>query len=349
MCCQDEEVLMKTLAKKNLVDILKTWAEKYTVICPNKISHDETIFDTFNENTFTLDYTKPSLPPKSAYLPHSDTIFTFSNGEYKEVIAQPESLLFGIRSCDMTGILQSRSFMTKDLDDVFYRFRADNILTVVMACAGPQNETCFCTTTLSGPFANKGYDLQFYDMGDLFLVDIGSEKGSELTALPLFSDIDETSGLHKVQVFQSEAQKKIAVIPEVRDAMDMLKDGSVSDDLWESFGNKCIICGGCTFVCPTCTCFNVFDRQTGAGSGERIRTWDACLYGGFTKEASGHNPRATQGLRLKRRHEHKLLYFNDRDTNEGLCTCVGCGRCSDYCPVHIGTIEIVKAITQDRS
>ena len=78
----------------------------------------------------------------------------------------------------------------------------------------------------------------------------------------------------------------------------------------------------------------------------RLRAWDACLYGGFTREASGHNPRIIQSLRLKRRHEHKLLDYNKIDIQDGLCGCVGCGRCSDYCPVHIGTLEVVKAIAE---
>ena len=83
---------------------------------------------------------------------------------------------------------------------------------------------------------------------------------------------------------------------------------------------------------------------TAEGSGERMRTWDTCLYAGFTREASGHNPRPSQASRLKRRHEHKLVHFNPVDNQGALCGCVGCGRCSDYCPVHIGTLEVVKAI-----
>ncbi len=118
---------------------------------------------------------------------------------------------------------------------------------------------------------------------------------------------------------------------------------------WEYFGNKCITCGGCSFVCPTCTCFNVFDRVFREGNGERLRSWDSCLYGGFTKEASGHNPRASKGSRLKRRHEHKLLYHTDRETYGSMSTCVGCGRCSDCCPVHIGTIEVAKHLTEKKS
>ena len=340
---------MKTLAKKDLTTVLKDWSGQYTLICPNKKSHDESMFDVFDEKTFTLDYTKPSMPPKSTYLPHSDTIFTVENGEYHPVINESQGICHLPRVRHMTGILQSRSFMTADTDDVFYHSRDARTITVVMACAGPQNETCFCTSAQSGPFAKKGYDLQFYDMGDSFLVDIGSEKGSRLAETEGFSDVDEERARGDIQLFQGNAHQKIPPLPQLKQAIDKLSNGGVPDDLWERFGKKCIVCGGCTFVCPTCTCFNVFDRKTGDGSGERIKATDACLYAGFTKEASGHNPRPTQGLRLKRRHEHKLLYYNDRDTHDSLCTCVGCGRCSDYCPVHIGTIEIVKAIAGEQS
>ena len=338
---------MKTLAKKDLIEVLKGWSRIYTVLSPNKESRDETMFDVFDEQRFTLDYTKPSMPPKSCFLPQSDTIFKVDEGGYHPVIQEKKTLLFGIRACDMKGILQSMSFMTADTDDVFYRSYRENTLTVVMACAGPQNETCFCTTTNSGPVAEKGFDLQFYDMGDTFVVEAGSDTGSSLLTAGQFSEVDEAGARQRIHSFQQQAQEKIPIVERFKEALDKLAQNGVDDDLWERFGKKCIVCGGCTFVCPTCTCFNVFDRPVGNSSGERLRTWDSCLYAGFTKEASGHNPRSTQGLRLKRRHEHKLRYFNDRDTHGGICTCVGCGRCSDYCPVHIGTIEVVKAIVED--
>ncbi len=340
---------MKTLAKKDLVDVLRYWTGHCTVMTPGRKSHDEIVFDEFDEATFTLDYRKPSLPPKSSCLPQSETIFQVDSGTYEPRISEAKVLLFGIRACDMTGILQSKSFMTADTDDVFYRARAENLATVVMACSGPQNETCFCTTTRSGPFSKQGFDLQFYDVGDSFLVEIGSDKGAVLASAKGFAEADDEAARKRVELFRHEAQGRIALLPEVSQAMERLERGGVSEELWDKFGSKCIVCGGCTYVCPTCTCFNVADRHSGNGGGERIRTWDACLYAGFTKEASGHNPRKTQGLRIKRRHEHKLLYYTDRDTHEGLCTCVGCGRCSDYCPVHIGTIEVVKAIAGEQS
>jgi sulfhydrogenase subunit beta (sulfur reductase) len=160
----------------------------------------------------------------------------------------------------------------------------------------------------------------------------------------LLRDMDDAIAGEQIEAFKQKAVQGIPIVHEVNKAMSMLKDGSSDQKVWEYFGRKCIVCGGCTFVCPTCTCFNVYDHERAPGSGIRARAWDACLYGGFTREASGHNPRGTQALRLKRRHEHKLLYYNETDIQGSLCGCVGCGRCSDYCPVHIGALEVVKEI-----
>jgi sulfhydrogenase subunit beta (sulfur reductase) len=335
---------MKTIAKENVKDLLRSWTKEYHILAPAKTTQGDFIYDTFQEDSFTLDYKKPALPPKSALLPHSEVIFEVSENVFREVVSANNTILFGIRSCDMMGILQCTSFMTRDRDDVYYSSKKNAAMTVVMACPGPQNETCFCTTTFSGPVAQKGFDLLLYDMGDVFIIEIGSGRGENLTSSKQFFDTDDSTAMEKIKEFKQKAILSIPVVDEVNEAMNRLQDGTADESLWESLGRKCIACGGCAFVCPTCTCFNVYDHVTAPDNGIRARTWDACLYGGFTREASGHNPRSTQALRLKRRHEHKLLYYNDTDIQGSLCGCVGCGRCSDYCPVHIGTLEVVKEI-----
>ncbi|HEN21410.1 MAG TPA: hypothetical protein ENN86_05310 [Desulfobacteraceae bacterium] len=234
--------------------------------------------------------------------------------------------------------------MSRDKEDIYYKSKNDETIKVVIACEGPQNETCFCTTTKSGPFAEKGFDLQFYDVGDAFLVEAGSPQGKELLSENAFYDVDDEKAFKQIKQFKEKSIQAIPVNEAVENAMELLKDNSVSEDVWEQLAKKCIACGGCVYVCPTCTCFNVFDEVIGPDHGVRVRTWDTCLFGGFTREASGHNPRHNQALRLKRRHGHKLLYYNKHDIQDMLCGCVGCGRCSDYCPVHIGTLEVVKAI-----
>lgn len=337
---------MKLIAKKDIVHVLRTWSSSYSILSPTLKEQGDCVFDTFDPDTFTLEYRKPPMPMKSSFLPQSETIFKVEGGEFTPVLSKERVLLFGIRACDMTGILQARSFFSRDLNDDYYKAHTDNTVIVVHACSWPQNETCFCTTTHSGPYAQKGFDIQLFDIGNDFLVEAGSETGKALISTKPFVDFegpDDEERLHRVKHM---ALNSIPLVPEVQEAMELMKGALPNEGVWEELGRKCIACGACVYVCPSCTCFNVADRAADTETGERIRTWDTCLYGGFTREASGHNPRSTQALRLKRRHEHKLLYYNKTDNQEALCGCVGCGRCSDYCPVHIGTLEVTKAIVE---
>jgi sulfhydrogenase subunit beta (sulfur reductase) len=337
---------MKTLKKNEIGALLASWGKMYHLMTPARAPNGDILFDTYRQDAFTLDYGKPPLPPKGVFFPQKEEIFSVEAGKYREVITAKKVLLFGIRSCDMSGILQATSFMTRDRTDVYYEAKKDAAVTVVMACPGPQNETCFCTTTRSGPVAVKGFDLQFYDAGDLFLIEVGSQKGeAALDEMPL-AEMEEGPAREKIAAFRQESIQKFTGTDAIVKAMNRLKDRTADEKVWEHFGDKCIMCGGCTFVCPTCTCFNVYDLQTGPGKGWRERAWDACLFSGFSREASGHNPRPDQASRLRRRHEHKLYQYHETDIQGCLCGCVGCGRCSDYCPVHIGALEIARAIAE---
>jgi len=339
---------MKALPKAHVKEVLAAWSKAHRVFAPVRKDQGDVLFDRFDAASFTLDYRKPPLPPKSAYLPHNEAIYQVDEGGYRQVLSAEPTVLFGIRACDAAGIAQSTHFMGRDRDDLYYRRKAELTFRIVAACAGPQNETCFCTTMRSGPFAKSGFDLQLYDDGDRFLIEVGSARGADLLEGPLFQEVKDAQGGRKIAAFRKKAADAVSPAPQVVAAMERLKAGGGKEEVWDRLGNKCITCGGCAFVCPTCTCFNVYDQVRSPGSGLRLRAWDACLYGGFTREASGHNPRGTQPLRLKRRHEHKLLYYNESDVGEALCGCVGCGRCSDFCPVHIGTLEITSAIAESR-
>jgi len=337
---------MKTLAKKDIRQVLRIWADKQEVLCPVKTEQGECIFAAFSEEAFTLDYQKPPLSPKSVMFPQAEIVFDVKNNQYLEVILAKKILIFGLRACDLMGIRQTSHFMMRDRVDVYYQAKKNVTTTVVMACPQAQSETCFCTTMHSGPVASKGYDLQLYDIGEEFLIEVGSLRGEELLSGIPCIDVDDALARKQIDEFQQKAIKSVNDVPAVISAMKKLKENRISEEVWNEFGEKCIACGGCSFVCPTCTCFNVYDQAVSSGNGLRLRAWDACLYGGFTREASGHNPRPNQALRLKRRHEHKLMDYHLEDIQDGLCGCVGCGRCSDYCPVHIGTLEVVKAIAE---
>jgi sulfhydrogenase subunit beta (sulfur reductase) len=121
-----------------------------------------------------------------------------------------------------------------------------------------------------------------------------------------------------------------------------VSQGTVLDKTWEEVGNRCLECGGCTYVCPACTCFTVSDRQAGPGEIERVRIWDACALAGFTRMAGGHNPRQAVHDRRNRRFFRKLAhYFIQRELS---MACVGCGRCAAVCHGDVGMPNVVEMI-----
>ena len=335
---------MKSITKHRIPAILEQWSEEYEVFAPEQRRKGEVILDRFSEADFTLDFGKPSLPPKWAFLPQNESILEIDGGTYRKVPWNRKRILFGVRPCDMAGIGQSASFMERNIADPYFLEKRRSTISIVMACPSPPTETCFCSVTKSGPWAEKRFDLQLFDMGDVILIEEGSEKGAELVAGIGLDEMSPEEANDRIADFKRKALASMEELPEFGDALIRFESDRIDDRIWQSFGDKCIVCGGCVFVCPTCTCFNVTDCESGEDSGTRIRTWDSCLFGGFTQESSGHNPRPDQGRRLKRRHEHKLKLFSREDVKDNLCGCVGCGRCSDYCPVHIGTREVVAAI-----
>ena len=130
-----------------------------------------------------------------------------------------------------------------------------------------------------------------------------------------------------------------------KNSLELMKKGDFNpEENYKRISEKCIYCGACLYTCPTCTCFNVFDNVEG-NQGERCRNWDGCIFEGYTREASGHNPRKTKVLRTARRYEHKLKY--DHETT-GMSGCVGCGRCLSSCPVSIGMSKFIQEITEEK-
>jgi len=128
-------------------------------------------------------------------------------------------------------------------------------------------------------------------------------------------------------------------------ALDLMsKDNFIPQENYERIGERCIYCGACLYTCPTCTCFNVFDNSKG-NTGVRMRNWDACVFEGYTRETSGHNPRKEKWQRTSRRYEHKLKYDYKLT---GMSGCVGCGRCLSSCPVDIGISKFIQEITESK-
>ena len=289
------------------------------------------------------------LSPKSLFFPQSETMFTFGPEGLRESLENSPKLLFGVTSCDLAGLLFSEGFFSKDVPDSYYSSRASNRLIIVRGClAPPRPGSCFCASAGTGPFAERGFDLQLVDLGDEFLVELGSERGEGFVAAHArFFARDEGAATKegspdaasRAKAVKEGAREALGAGVAFDKALRLMADGDFEKN-YARIGERCIYCGACLYVCPTCTCFNVVDRAAD-GAGSRMRTWDGCVFEGYTREASGHNPRATKAARTARRYEHKLKYD---PLVAGRSGCVGCGRCLDSCPVGIGMSKFIREV-----
>ena len=248
-------------------------------------------------------------------------------------------VVFGVRACDARSFdILDRVFLS-DPVDTFYETRRTNGTVVTLACAHPE-ETCFCGAFGIDP-ANPGGDVAAWMAGETLYLRANTEKGEKLlSSLPLLSDCDDNA----VKTVQAEIHAITEKLP--LNKLDL--SGFDGDHLMEHFNNpawsklseSCLGCGTCTFVCPTCQCYDVRDFDTGHGV-RRFRCWDSCMYSDFTMMAHGTN-RPTQKERFRQRFMHKLVYFPSN--NDGIYGCVGCGRCLAKCPISMNIVKVAKTL-----
>lgn len=292
-----------------------------------------------------LDYEWLVIPPKVIAFPQLESLFQFQQGKIRETVASPKKkLLFGLRACDVKGILFVNDFFKRNFEDVYYLNRAMDSLLVIVGCKRPM-KNCFCTSTKTGPFLQAGFDLQMVDVDDAYVVEVGSQKGEEfINTYKKFFNKASKEVVAQSKKAKRQAEEAISLKVDFEGSIRKICKHKIPKEIYERIGERCIYCGGCLYVCPTCTCFHVFDDKKGDW-GRRWRNWDGCVFEGYTREASGHNPRQEKWLRTSRRYEHKLKY--DYLTT-GMSGCVGCGRCLTSCPVSIGISKFIQEITEER-
>lgn len=346
---------MKKILKSNIGGLLRQSLDRQNVYVPVKSEQGDTLFTLLPQSGFELEKMLEAvklddswvvIPPKDIFFPQQEDMFTFDNNEITEQIETSKKLIFGIKPCDLKGVLFSDEFFKREFDDVYYLSRTKDRLIVVIGCLfPPRPESCFCTSAKTGPFAEDGYDLQFVDMGDAYLVEIGSKQGAEYvnTYARFFQEAEgeEAMVLNEVKL---EARENVTLKVDFGKALDLMKGDNDFTEIYKRISERCLYCGACLYTCPTCTCFNVFD-EIFENQGVRRRNWDACVFNGYTRETSGHNPRSEKWKRTARRYEHKLKYDYMTTGESG---CVGCGRCLSSCPVNIGMSKFIEEITENR-
>ena len=291
-----------------------------------------------------LDYVSTLLPPKKYLLPPRETLMRFTAGPtpaLEPVFAAPPRTIVGVHPCDLRGIWGLDQTFGDDQLDTHYAARRAATTLIGVDCR--PDEHCFCSSVGSHRPEAGTYDLFLTHIGDAWLVEIGSDRGRAL--LERHGRPREATGAHLAALEESRREKEAACTARfTADAhtLPLLFESLQQSPVWEELGARCLSCGTCNLVCPTCYCFDVGDlMQLNLTDGERIRLWDGCMLADFATVAGGHNFRKTTRNRLRHRYYRKFQYLM---TRYGKAFCTGCGRCSRQCLVHINPPDTINAL-----
>lgn len=282
---------------------------------------------------------------KDFFFPQTENLADFKvEGKNIEVIDIREEsedfVVFGVRACDARSFtILDKVFLSEPVDS-YYKNRREHGTIVTMACTKP-TETCFCTAFGIDPTVPEG-DVAVFSDGENYFFLARTEKGEKF--IDSISDILEDGDTSKLNEVQEKARNIMKKLPLANLSTKSFGGERLMEhfnsEKWAELSESCLGCGTCTFVCPTCQCYDIRDFNTGHGI-KRFRCWDSCMYSDFTKMAHG-NSRNSQLERFRQRFMHKLVYFPAN--NNGEFGCVGCGRCLSKCPVSMNIVKVMKAL-----
>ena len=339
---------MLKIKKTNLAALFARISEKNDLYLPVKTA-GKTNFAAWDETAdVDLDTLKTVKSPKDAFFPQSENLYTCNKQDGKTSIT-PEKLreepfvLFGIRACDVRAIdVLDRVFLSDPVDS-YYAARREHGIIVSYACHAPET-SCFCKVFGIDAAAPEG-DVVTWMVGEELYWQAQTEKGEALTAQ--IRDLLTDGDAAVVETEQAAIRAIVEKLPNSSLSLDgwgaEAANTRFDSPVWEQLYKPCLACGTCTFVCPTCQCYDIKDYNTGSGV-QRYRCWDSCMYSDFTMMAHGNN-RTSQMQRFRQRFLHKLAYYPAN--NDGMFSCVGCGRCVDKCPSHLNIVKVIKAFEKE--
>ena len=338
---------MYKIAKENLSALFQSIAENQELYLPVEVSGQVNFKAWTQDAKVSLETLKTVKSPKDAFFPQSENLYTVQR-EGKKLSIEPQALkeqnfvVFGVKACDIQGVKVLDNVFLSDPVDSFDAARREHGTIVAMACHEPE-ESCFCKA-FGIDCAEPAADVATWMVeGELYWKAL-TDKGEALTKA-VESLLVEADGADAEKL---EAEKTaIHTIVEKLPYSNLSLEGWNGDALtekfnspvWEELYKPCLACGTCTFVCPTCQCYDIKDYDTGHGV-KRYRCWDSCMYSDFTMMAHGNN-RTSQLQRFRQRFMHKLVYYPAN--NNGMYSCVGCGRCVEKCPASLNIVKVIKA------
>jgi sulfhydrogenase subunit beta (sulfur reductase) len=339
----------KIIAKDQLQGFIAKLASEHQVFAPRWDGGKYVWQGLDKAEDLVWDYPNTDMSPKDFFFPQTECMMRFKNDAADEegMIMQPEPelaqkrALWGIRACDAKAMSFMDIIFCQDdyTNDVYWRDKRDKTLLIGLACNNPC-PSCFCSSVGCGPHDEAGMDIQLVDLGEKLLVKPLSDKAAGLVA-----DLQDASEVDLARSDELKAQAEESMGDGVE--TDKIADKEVlelfNDPMWDQVWQSCINCGTCTFVCPTCHCFDIQDEVQG-DEGRRVRNWDYCMSYLFTLHGMGHNPRPGKKERVRQRFMHKYKYIPMK--RDGMIGCTGCGRCVLLCPVNIDIREVANQMNK---
>ena len=335
---------MKTVAITDIYSLFAKISESRKLYIPADDGVSQARFLPYMEGMRLTEKLNTVRSAKDLFFPQVENLLKFKvSGKQIEMIDEREPVepfvVFGVRGCDCRSFdVLDNVFLYEEPADTFYKARRENGLIITLACNAPE-ETCFCTAFGIDP-ADPAGDITAWQTADSFVFRGNTEKGKQLLEELELADAQEDAAAQQQQQIHAIAEK----LPFGK--LDLTGFGKehlmekFSDPRWGQLSESCLGCGTCTFVCPTCQCYDIREFNNGREV-QRFRCWDSCMYSDFTMMAHGTN-RPTQKERFRQRFMHKLVYYPAN--NDGLYSCVGCGRCLQKCPVHTNIVKVVKTL-----